>query len=90
MRWVTFLGKKRKKHAKNAFCASSLKDTWKIICENTLTHQKKPHEKTFVKSRIGCTKKAKQEIKFEYEIELIDGLKDLIKWRKLAKKQNKF
>ena len=47
----------------------------------------KCNENTFVKSRIGCPKKAKKEIKFEYEIELIDGLRELIKWRSLAKKK---
>ena len=47
-------------------------------------------ENTFVKSRIGCPIKAKEEIKFQYKIELIDGLKDLIKWRHLAKKEKLF
>ena len=50
----------------------------------------KQTENTFVKSRIGCPKKAKEDIKFQYKIELIDGLKDLIKWRNLAKKEKVF
>ena len=71
------------------------KTSLKILAEliTQITGNKKPieyikrDENTFVKSRIGCPKKAKKEIKFEYEIELIDGLKELIKWRSLAKKK---
>ena len=35
----------------------------------------------FVKNRVGCTKKAKTELGFEYKINLTDGLKRLIDWR---------
>ena len=56
-----------------------------------ITNCKKPikyikqNEKTFVKSRIGCPKKAKKEIKFNYEIELKDGLIELVNWRNQIK-----
>ena len=56
-----------------------------------ITNCKKPikyikqNEKTFVKSRIGCSKKAKKEIKFNYDIELKDGLIELVNWRNQIK-----
>ena len=56
-----------------------------------ITNCKKPikyikqNEKTFVKSRIGCPKKAKKEIKFNYDIELKDGLIELVNWRNQIK-----
>ena len=34
-----------------------------------------------VQNRIGCSKKAKKDLDFEYEIDLEKGLKDLIFWR---------
>jgi UDP-glucose 4-epimerase len=34
-----------------------------------------------VQNRIGCPKKAKKDLGFEYEIDLEKGLKDLISWR---------
>ena len=37
---------------------------------------------TFVKNRIGCPKKASQQIQFDYSIELEEGIKKLINWRK--------
>jgi UDP-glucose 4-epimerase len=37
---------------------------------------------TFVKNRIGCPVKAKEEIGFEAKIELRQGLIELIEWRK--------
>ena len=49
-------------------------------CKKSIKYIKQ-NEKTFVKSRIGCPKKAKKEINFEFEIDLIDGLKELVKWR---------
>lgn len=38
--------------------------------------------KTFVKNRIGSTKKAKAEIGFEACVPLREGLRDLIEWRR--------
>ena len=37
---------------------------------------------TFVKNRIGCSKKATAEIGFKYSVDLENGLKQLIEWRK--------
>jgi UDP-glucose 4-epimerase len=34
-----------------------------------------------VQNRIGCPKKAKKDLGFEYEIDLEKGLTDLISWR---------
>ena len=36
-----------------------------------------------VQNRIGCPKKAKKDLNFEYESDLETGLKDLISWRAL-------
>ena len=36
---------------------------------------------TFVKNRIGCPEKARAEIGFDAEVELPDGLRELIDWR---------
>ncbi len=43
--------------------------------------RQEPAGLTFVKNRIGCPAKAKAEIGFEAEIELPDGLRELIEWR---------
>ena len=40
---------------------------------------------TFVKSRIGCTRKAAEELGFVAEIFLEEGLQDLISWRQSHK-----
>tara|TARA_Y100001980_G_C14550018_1_gene332272 strand:+ start:148 stop:1116 length:969 start_codon:yes stop_codon:yes gene_type:complete len=45
----------------------------------------KPYSKSdsrqFVKNRIGCTKKAKMDLGFEFKIGLEEGIKQLIDWR---------
>jgi UDP-glucose 4-epimerase len=46
-------------------------------------------EATFVKNRIGCPIKAKEEIGFEAQLSLREGLIDLIEWRKLHKMKTK-
>tara|TARA_Y100000991_G_scaffold194637_1_gene163386 strand:+ start:6075 stop:7070 length:996 start_codon:yes stop_codon:yes gene_type:complete len=38
-------------------------------------------QSTFVKNRIGCPKKAEDEINFKAKLKLKDGLKELIDWR---------
>lgn len=43
--------------------------------------QYEPSGLTFVKNRIGCPKKAQNEIGFKASINLEEGLKRLIKWR---------
>jgi len=40
---------------------------------------------TLVRNRIGCPKRAKSEIRFEASIELDEGLRRLIEWRKSHK-----
>lgn len=40
-----------------------------------------PQGLTFVKNRIGCPKKASEEIKFIAKVKLIEGLRNLIEWR---------
>jgi UDP-glucose 4-epimerase len=40
---------------------------------------------TLVRNRIGCPKLAKQDIGFEATIDLTEGLKRLIEWRKSHK-----
>ena len=68
---------------------TSLKSLAELLVQ--ITNCKKPikyikqNEKTFVKSRIGCPKKAKKEIKFNYDIELKDGLIELVNWRNQIK-----
>ena len=43
--------------------------------------QYQPAGMTFVKNRIGCAERAKDEIGFEAKIKLREGLEDLIEWR---------
>jgi len=38
--------------------------------------------KSFVKNRIGSTQKAEKEIGYKYKVDLKEGLKELIEWRK--------
>ncbi len=40
---------------------------------------------TLVRNRVGCPKRAKEEIGFEAKIDLNDGLRRLIAWRKSHK-----
>jgi UDP-glucose 4-epimerase len=40
-----------------------------------------PEGTSFVKNRIGCPQKAKQEIDFQAQVDLRTGLKDLVAWR---------
>jgi UDP-glucose 4-epimerase len=41
----------------------------------------KPGGLTFVKNRVGCPEKARNEIGFEADVSLRDGIKELIAWR---------
>lgn len=71
---------------------TGVQTTIKELCELILTLRKSNLEVTynpyseedarqFVKNRIGCPKKAFNEIKFKYSIPLQDGLEHLINWR---------
>jgi UDP-glucose 4-epimerase len=64
---------------------TSIKELAEIILKITgskLSVQYEPCGLTFVKNRIGCPNKAEKEISFKSSIELEEGLKHLIKWRK--------
>jgi len=49
--------------------------------------QYEPAGQTFVTNRIGSTEKAKKELNFEGKVNLDEGLKKLIEWRKSHLKQ---
>lgn len=57
------------------------------IAESDLQIQYEPAGQTFVKNRIGCPKKARQQIGFDASISLREGLKALIDWRNSHKEQ---
>lgn len=70
---------------------TSLKELAEILLE--LTACDKPinyaprSQATLVRNRIGCPKRAKQEIGFEASLDLMEGLKCLIEWRKNHKSE---
>jgi len=41
-----------------------------------------PAEQSFVTKRIGCTKRAEQELGFRWQIDLREGMRELIDWRR--------
>jgi len=51
------------------------------LTESDLAIEYKPEGQTFVKNRIGCPKKAAEEIGFVADIDLKFGLKEVINWR---------
>ena len=64
------------------------KTSIKSLCQQILTLsgsdlaiQYEPAGQTFVTNRVGCPKKAAQELGFEAEVSLSDGLQRLIEWR---------
>ena len=65
---------------------TSLKELAEMIVSITGSNKEikysKRNQATLVKNRIGCPKKAKREINFNYTIGLKEGLEKLIKWRK--------
>jgi UDP-glucose 4-epimerase len=46
-----------------------------------------PAGQTFVTNRIGCPKKAEQEIGYKWTVDLEEGMKNLIEWRKSHKEE---
>ncbi len=67
---------------------TSIKELAEMILRLTgsnLPVQFEPGGLTFVKNRIGSTARARKEIGFEARIELDDGLRALIAWRKAHK-----
>lgn len=57
------------------------------ITESTTEVEYHPEGTTFVKNRIGCPKKAEKELGFKAQVELKQGIQNLIKWRKQHQKQ---
>ncbi len=69
---------------------TSIKELAEMILELTgsdLEIQYEPAGPTFVTNRIGDPSRAKQEMGFEYKVELRDGLKRLIEWRDAHKEE---
>jgi UDP-glucose 4-epimerase len=64
-----------------------LTETILEITHSDLKIQYEPEGTTFVKNRVGCTKKAETEIGFKAEVGLREGLKRLIEWRKNHKEE---
>jgi len=52
------------------------------ITNSNLSVQYEPAGLTFVKNRIGCPKKAEEQIGFKATVSLEEGLRKLIEWRK--------
>lgn len=71
---------------------TSIKELAEMVLTLTGSHhtlQYEPAGLTFVKNRIGCPKKAEQEIGFLAKINLDQGLKALIAWRNAHKEEVK-
>lgn len=69
---------------------TSIKELAELILEITdsdLDIQYEPAGQTFVKNRIGCPKKAAQQIAYQSSISLREGLKALIEWRNNHKEE---
>ncbi len=63
---------------------TSIKELAEMILDLTGSDQSVQYEPagtTFVKNRIGCPKKAEEQIGFKASVKLEDGLKHLIEWR---------
>lgn len=64
---------------------TSLKQLAEMLLELTGSNQSIQYEEesraTLVRNRIGCPKRAQEEIGFEARINLMDGLQKLIEWR---------
>lgn len=65
---------------------TSLKELAELIIKVTESKKQIKYtsrsEATLVKNRIGCPQKAKKDLGFSYKIQLEEGLKKLIDWRK--------
>ena len=65
---------------------TSLNNLTALLLDLTNSKQKieyKPTEESYVSQRIGCPIAARESIDFEYSIELVDGLRELIDWHGL-------
>jgi UDP-glucose 4-epimerase len=64
---------------------TSIKELTEMLLELTgsdLPIQYEPAGTTFVTNRIGCVEAAKKDLGFEWSLDLKEGLKQLIEWRK--------
>lgn len=76
---------------------TTIKELAEMLLELTgsdLKIQYLPEGQTFVKNRIGCPKKASEQIGYDGNIELREGLKQVIEWRRqneaeVAKRRSK-
>lgn len=69
---------------------TTIKELAELILEITgsnLKIQYEPSGPTFVKNRLGCPEKAKEEIGFEAKVHLREGIQHLIKWRNAHKEE---
>jgi UDP-glucose 4-epimerase len=63
---------------------TSIKELAELVVELTGTNagiEYEPGGMTFVKNRIGSTKRASEEIGFDAKVPLKEGMRDLIRWR---------
>lgn len=64
---------------------TSIKELVELILEVSGSDQKIVYEEagpTFVKNRVGCPEKAKAELGFAARVELKEGIRELIEWRR--------
>ena len=62
----------------------NLAETLLFVTNSNLKTSYSPRNNiTLVKNRVGCHSKAMNELNFVAKIDLINGLKDLVKWRKI-------
>jgi UDP-glucose 4-epimerase len=57
------------------------------VTDSTLQIHYEPGGQTFVKNRVGCPKKAAEEIGFHAKVDLKEGLQKLIEWRNSHKEE---
>ena len=64
---------------------TSIKELTELLLRLTMSDleiQYEPAGLTFVTNRIGCPKKAERDLGFRWTIDLEEGMKSLIDWRK--------
>lgn len=70
---------------------TSIKELTEMLIEMTESNSAisyEPSGPTFVKNRVGCTKRAQADLGFDAKVGLRDGLKALIEWRRGHKIQS--
>jgi UDP-glucose 4-epimerase len=63
---------------------TSIKELTELLLDlsgSNLDIQYEPAGLTFVTNRIGCPEKARQDLGFDWKIDIRDGMKRLIDWR---------